>query len=95
MQTGDVYLSAIELTILRYIALGLQSKEIAVEINRSKPTVEIYVRFLCAKFGARSRAHLVTCAFRSGILQIDEDGTHSSASVAVLPNIREAAREAS
>lgn len=71
MQTADVDLSAIELTILRYIALGFQSKEIAGAINRSKATVEIYVRLMCAKLGARSRAHLVTCAFRSGILQID------------------------
>jgi DNA-binding NarL/FixJ family response regulator len=76
----DVYLSAIELTILRYIALGFQSKEIAIEIKRSKPTVEIYVRFLCAKLGARSRAHLVTCAFRNGILQVDNDGTRASMS---------------
>jgi DNA-binding CsgD family transcriptional regulator len=80
MQMRDVYLSAIELTILRYIALGFQSKEIAIEIKRSKPTVEIYVRFLCAKLGARSRAHLVTCAFRNGILQVDNDGTRASMS---------------
>ncbi|MEA2663734.1 MAG: hypothetical protein QOI11_678 [Candidatus Eremiobacteraeota bacterium] len=72
MRAGDVDISAIELTILRYIALGFQSKEIASEINRSKPTVEIYVRLMCAKLGARSRAHLVTCAFRSGILQVDK-----------------------
>ncbi len=68
-------MSAIELTILRYIALGFQSKEIASEINRSKPTVEVYVRLMCAKLGARSRAHLVTCAFRNGILQVDKSDT--------------------
>lgn len=93
MQTSDVYLSAIELTILRYIALGFQSKEIAIEIKRSKPTVEIYVRFLCAKLGARSRAHLVTCAFRNGILQVDKDGTRASMSNA--DGIAHKAQEAS
>jgi DNA-binding NarL/FixJ family response regulator len=75
MQARDVDMSAIELTILRYIALGFQSKEIASEINRSKPTVEVYVRLMCAKLGARSRAHLVTCAFRNGILRVDKSDT--------------------
>jgi DNA-binding NarL/FixJ family response regulator len=78
MQARDVDMSAIELTILRYIALGFQSKEIASEINRSKPTVEVYVRLMCAKLGARSRAHLVTCAFRNGILQVDKSDTQRS-----------------
>lgn len=80
MHTRDADLSMIELTILRYIALGLQSKEIAAEINRSKPTVEVYVRLMCAKLGARSRAHLVTCAFRCGILQLEKTEPHAQRS---------------
>lgn len=65
--------SAIELAILSDIAAGFQSKEIATRIGRSKPTVESYVRLLCAKLGARSRPHLVACAYREGLLQVGID----------------------
>jgi len=60
--------SALELEILRCIAMGLQSKEIATHVNRSRPTVEAYVRLMCARCGAKSRANLVAIALASGIL---------------------------
>lgn len=62
-------LTDIEKTILCCLARGLQSKEIATVIKRSKPTVEGYIRLLYAKLGARSRAHLVMIAVRNGILE--------------------------
>jgi DNA-binding NarL/FixJ family response regulator len=62
-------LSDIELAILRALADGLHSKEIALQVRRSKPTVEGYVRQLCIKFDARSRAQLVAKAFGEGALQ--------------------------
>jgi DNA-binding NarL/FixJ family response regulator len=62
-------LSAIEMAVLCDIALGYQSKEIAQRLNRSKPTIETYVRMLCAKLNARSRAHLIARAYDLGILQ--------------------------
>ena len=65
--------SPIELAILSDIAAGYQSKEIAIRIGRSKPTVENYVRLLCAKLAARSRPHLVACAYREGVLRIAAD----------------------
>jgi DNA-binding NarL/FixJ family response regulator len=67
---GMAAFTAIELAILSDIADGYQSKEIAVRIARSKPTVESYVRLLCAKMGARSRPHLVACAYRRGLISL-------------------------
>lgn len=64
--------TTLELSILADIAAGYQSKEIAVRIDRSKPTVESYVRLLCAKLGARSRPHLVACAYRRGLIAMQD-----------------------
>lgn len=61
-------LSSIEFNILRGLANGLQSKELAVVINRSVPTVEMNIRRLYAKMSAKSRAHLVALAFSGQIL---------------------------
>ncbi|HTU70982.1 MAG TPA: helix-turn-helix transcriptional regulator [Candidatus Baltobacteraceae bacterium] len=51
-----------EKTILRCLAQGMQTKEIATFIGRSKPTVENHIRILYAKTNARSRAQLVALA---------------------------------
>lgn len=67
-------LSLIETSILKHIALGFHSKEIAGMLRRSKPTVEGYVRTLYIKLGARSRAHLITRAFSCGILRLEDVG---------------------
>ena len=62
-------LSDVELAVLRALAEGSHSKEIALQLGRSKPTVEGYVRQLCVKFEARSRAQLVAKALAEGALQ--------------------------
>lgn len=62
-------ISTMEMAVLRGLANGLQSKEIAVALKRSKPTVELYVRTLYAKFNAKSRAHLVALALCAGVLE--------------------------
>jgi DNA-binding CsgD family transcriptional regulator len=67
-RVGADSLSDIELSILTALASGLGSKEIARYIRRKRPTVETYVRGLFLKFNARSRAHLVALALRSGVL---------------------------
>lgn len=56
-------LSSIELAILKAIANGLSSKEIAFIINRSIGAVEANIRTLFVKLDAQSRAHLVARAF--------------------------------
>lgn len=58
--------------MLRGLANGYQSKEIAIDIGRKIPTVEFYIRNLFLKLDARSRAHLVALALCSGILQPSE-----------------------
>ena len=59
-----------ELIILHALADGAQSKEMARLINRSRGTVEFYIRSLFLKLNARSRPHLVAQAFRSGVLRV-------------------------
>jgi DNA-binding CsgD family transcriptional regulator len=63
-------LTSCELTILEAIADGAQSKEIAVHVARSKPTVEAMVRMLYMKFNARTRAHLVARAMACGAIDV-------------------------
>ncbi len=87
-------LSLVEVRVLRMIAEGYQSKEIASALVRSKATVEHYVRFLMAKYGARSRAHLVALAICDGSIPVDQlragtfplsDGTRADGGTPRLP----------
>ena len=62
-------LSEIEISIIHALARGLQSKEIANELNRSRPTIEFYIRMLFVKMNARSRAQVVARAYEIGLLK--------------------------
>ncbi len=64
-------LSDFEKSLLTMIAQGMLSKEIATKTGRSKATIDVSVRLLCAKFDARSRAHLVAIVMGSGLLDSD------------------------
>lgn len=79
------HLSSVEVAILRGLANGHQSKEIAADIDRKLPTVEFYIRNLFLKFDARSRAHLVALALCSGVLQPAEVGRQSAPCASPLP----------
>lgn len=74
-------LSAIELGVLIELANGRQSKEIAEILGRSTATIELHVQRLRARFNAQSRAHLIACAFRAGVIAAHdiEDPSISSA----------------
>jgi DNA-binding NarL/FixJ family response regulator len=72
MRTNATQLSKAELSVLCSLANGLQSKEIAVEMGRSKPTVELYVRTLFTKLRAKSRAHLVALALHQGLIGLQD-----------------------
>ena len=61
-------LSARERDVLRMIAHGLTSKDIARKLSIAKPTVDTYRSRLAEKLGARSRADLVRIAKRAGLL---------------------------
>jgi DNA-binding CsgD family transcriptional regulator len=65
-------LSSTEIAILKGIANGMPSKEIAVLIKRSVGAVEANVRTLFAKFDARSRAHLIARSFCLRIISCDD-----------------------
>jgi DNA-binding CsgD family transcriptional regulator len=72
-------LTDIEKTIVRCLAQGMQSKEIAGVIRRRKPTVEGYIRILYAKLDAKSRAHVVAEAIRQGALTLDWESVEQTA----------------
>jgi DNA-binding NarL/FixJ family response regulator len=82
LETGErihvsrISLTPLELNILRGLANGMQSKEIAAAVNRRTATIELHVRTLFAKFNARSRAHLVARAICDGTIgshDVDSD----------------------
>lgn len=72
MQSGRS-LSNIELAIVRALAQGLQSKEIANTLDRSRPTIEFHIRMLFAKMEARSRAQIVARGYELGLLASADD----------------------
>ncbi len=67
------FLTAYEVEVIQAIAAGAQSKEIAVALSRSKPTIEATVRILYAKLQARSRAHLVMRAVVMGVIEVPSE----------------------
>jgi len=70
-------LSDIELAIVRALARGLQSKEIATALDRSRPTIEFHIRMLFAKMEARSRAQIVARGYELGIIErVEMSTTH-------------------
>ena len=64
-------LTTVEKKVLRGLATGLQSKELAGFIDRSVATVEMTIRRLYAKMSEKSRAHLVAIAFTADLLDKD------------------------
>jgi DNA-binding NarL/FixJ family response regulator len=67
-----VRLGDVEMAILIALSHGLQSKEIAHELQRSVATIEAHIRLLCAKLNTRTRTHLVANAYRARILVAED-----------------------
>lgn len=63
-------LSGRELEVLGLLASGLGSDAIAERLVISQATVQNHARMLRAKLGARSKAHAVAQAWRSGLLPV-------------------------
>ena len=57
-----------ELEILGLIADGLFNREISERLWLAEETVKTHVHHVLTKLGARSRAHAVAIALRSGVL---------------------------
>jgi len=64
-----VYLSERELTILRMIAGGVTTKEIANQLFLSQASVKRSVRFIFEKLGVRNRSEAVSEAYKRRLLQ--------------------------
>jgi PAS domain S-box-containing protein len=65
-----VPLSARELEVLGWVALGRRAYEIAAELGIASTTVESHVRSGMRKVGARSQAQLVAVACAQGLLDL-------------------------
>ncbi len=63
-------LSRREREVVRRVALGETSAEIAAELVISEETVKTHVRKAMLKLGARSRAHLVAKALTGGLVEL-------------------------
>jgi two-component system, NarL family, response regulator YdfI len=63
-------LTDLEVRIVRCLAEGMHSKEIADCLGRRKPTIEGYIRTLYIKLNAKSRAHIVVEAMKAGLIDV-------------------------
>jgi len=64
-------LSTREVEVLRCIAAGLSTTEIAQTLFISITTVKSHVAHLIEKVGVRDRIQLVIAAYRSGFIQVN------------------------
>jgi two-component system, NarL family, nitrate/nitrite response regulator NarL len=68
----DLGLTHRELEVLEGLADGLTGVEVAAKLVISPKTVGSHVQRILAKLGVHSRAHAVTLAYRSGLLEPSE-----------------------
>jgi DNA-binding NarL/FixJ family response regulator len=57
-----------ELIVLRMIASGMETAEIATELGISERTVKNIVHAITTRMQVRNRAHAVACAVRTGLI---------------------------
>ena len=70
-----VNLSAREQEVLRRVAQGERSKEIAGHLGITERTVKTYLSNIYTKLGVDSRASAITKAIETGVLILPEDGS--------------------
>ncbi|MDQ6930190.1 MAG: LuxR C-terminal-related transcriptional regulator [Candidatus Eremiobacteraeota bacterium] len=61
-------LTTAERAILRALAAGASSKQIALESGRSPQTIDVHIRSICRKLGCRGRIEAIALALSSGFL---------------------------
>jgi DNA-binding CsgD family transcriptional regulator len=64
-----VLLTARQHFVLRLIAEGKTTDEIAGQLGVSRNTIRDHIRMILAKLNARDRAHAVAIALREGLMQ--------------------------
>jgi DNA-binding NarL/FixJ family response regulator len=57
-----------ELVVLRMIASGMETAEIAADLGISERTVKNIVHAITTRMQVRNRAHAVACAVRTGLI---------------------------
>src|SRR5438132_12877899 len=67
--TPPVHLSPRETEILRYVAAGHTTKEVAAALNIAESTAEWHISNVLVKLGAASRAEAVAIGLRQGLLE--------------------------
>jgi PAS domain S-box-containing protein len=68
LELGDESLSPRESEVVRLVAMGMTSRQIASELTVSAETVRTHIRNALAKTGTRTRAQLVAKVMASGAL---------------------------
>jgi DNA-binding NarL/FixJ family response regulator len=63
-----VRVTAREREVLKLLAEGTNQKQIATQLTISSKTVGTHIQSLLLKFGVHSRAELVACAYRDGLV---------------------------
>jgi two-component system, NarL family, response regulator len=59
-----------ELQVIELIGIGMQNKEIGVSLGISEETVQVHVKNILAKLGARDRTAAISVAVRRGIIHL-------------------------
>ncbi|MFK4871859.1 response regulator transcription factor [Novosphingobium sp. ZW T3_23] len=66
----SVQLTARELDVLRFVAMGRSAKETAIELKIAPCTVERHVENVRLKTRTRNRAHMIAHVMREGLLEL-------------------------
>lgn len=72
----DESLTRRELTIVSHIAKGSANKQIALQLDITEQTVKNHVTTIMRKLDAKNRAHIVSLAFRHGLIPLWELGSN-------------------
>jgi two-component system NarL family response regulator len=59
-----------EMQVVELIGVGMQNKEIGVSLGISEETVQVHVKNILAKLGARDRTAAISVAARRGIIHL-------------------------
>jgi DNA-binding NarL/FixJ family response regulator len=68
--SGEESLSAREIDVLKFAALGNSNKRIAVHLSITEETVKAHMRTILAKLNANDRTHAVTIGLTRGIINM-------------------------
>jgi DNA-binding NarL/FixJ family response regulator len=69
---AQVTLTPTENTILKLLAKGYASKQIAVQLGSAPSSVETHIRNLYRKLGANNRAAAIGYAFKRGLMKVSD-----------------------